>query len=275
MTSERLSDEQYWESIYRSQDPAKGVTVTAAASGRSGYFRPYSEFFLWDVILEQYFSALKDASIVELGSAPGDFLVRIKNRFHLDPYGAEYTASGAELNKNIFEANGIDPGQVIRADFLSADFQDRFRERFDAVISRGLLEHFNDLENVVEKHLNLLKPKGLIVISIPNFLGFNGFLQRIFNAEILKIHNLKIMEPAEFSKLFAKNTRLKTLFCGHYGVFDLNIFYAPKHTLPYFLLVLIRSLQLVLNPVFRLLFGKKGNESRAFSPYLIYIGRKL
>ena len=51
---------------------------------------------------------------------------------------------------------------------------------FDLVYSLGVIEHFEDARSIVEKHLFLTKPGGRVVISIPNFGGVYGRLERYF-----------------------------------------------------------------------------------------------
>jgi 2-polyprenyl-3-methyl-5-hydroxy-6-metoxy-1,4-benzoquinol methylase len=70
---------------------------------------------------------MEGAKVVEVGSAPGEHLVRLKQRFGLTP-----------------------------------------REAFDVVLSGGFIEHFTDVAAIVQKHLQLLKPGGRLVVMIPN-----------------------------------------------------------------------------------------------------------
>jgi 2-polyprenyl-3-methyl-5-hydroxy-6-metoxy-1,4-benzoquinol methylase len=41
------------------------------------------------------------------------------------------------------------------------------------LVSWGLIEHFTDTESVISAHVNLLKPGGILIVSIPNLRGFN------------------------------------------------------------------------------------------------------
>jgi 2-polyprenyl-3-methyl-5-hydroxy-6-metoxy-1,4-benzoquinol methylase len=44
------------------------------------------------------------------------------------------------------------------------------------VISFGFIEHFDNPENVIQKHLDLLKPGGILIVGVPNFTGIHGIL---------------------------------------------------------------------------------------------------
>lgn len=242
---------------------------------REYMFRSYSDYLLWDVIYKKYMPKTKNMKVLEAGSAPGGHLVRLNQTFGFIPYGIEYSESGVELNRKIFTLHNINPDNVIYADFLSDEFHKHYREYFDIVISRGFIEHFDDVDDIIEKHINLLNRGGYLFITVPNVRGINYILGLIFNKEFLSLDNINIMQKREFSNLFDKES-LSTLFCNYYGTFDFSLFSSPykKNFLTRFTLSLCNKLQLTLNVTFRLLFRGKGAESRLFSPYLIFVGKK-
>ena len=161
--------------------------------------------------------------VLEVGSAPGEHLVRLNKQYGFIPYGIEYSESGNELNREIFASNNIDPDNVIYADFFSDEVHERYKGAFDIVISRGFIEHFTDVRSVIEKHNNLLAEGGyLLIISIPNLNGVNYALGRFFHKELIPLHNLSIMRKQEFIELF-DNQGLSTLFCDLLGTFNLDV----------------------------------------------------
>ncbi len=80
--------------------------------------RYYSDYLLWDVIFPRYLPRREGLKVVEIGSAPGDTLVRLKETFSFIPYGVEYSPQGAELNRKTFREHNIDASNVIEADFF-------------------------------------------------------------------------------------------------------------------------------------------------------------
>ena len=102
---------------------------------------PYSGYLFWQ-ICKQYLPKKNGLKMLEIGSAPGDQLVQFKRIFGYDPYGVEYSESGATLNRHVFALNDISPDQVIYSDFFSKDFQEQYCSYFDIVLSRGFIEHF-------------------------------------------------------------------------------------------------------------------------------------
>ncbi len=237
------------------------------------YVRSYSDFLLWEKILTHYLPRGKKLKVLEVGSAPGFFLLKFKKKFNYIPFGVEFSDFGARLNKKIFELNRINPENIIHTNFLSDMFQNHNKGRFDIVISRGFIEHFFNVKKVIEKHLNVLKKEGFLIISIPNIKGFNYVLAKTFNKSIIKQHNLKIMTKNTFAALF-KDNNLKNLFCDYYGTFKFGLISAKEGSILRFIKKALDNLQLILNFIFFFLLKEKGLESRLFSPYLLFIGVK-
>jgi 2-polyprenyl-3-methyl-5-hydroxy-6-metoxy-1,4-benzoquinol methylase len=278
----RLTQEGFWEESYKAPpenspaSPKNKLRLWAEkllGQRLVGYTRDYDDYLLWEVIYRSHFARIAGAKALEVGSAPGHYLVRLNREFGVIPYGIEYTESGAELNKRIFTSNGLNPANVIHADFFSQAFQNQYKEYFDIVISRGFMEHFDDVAGVIEKHLALLKPGGRLIVSVPNFRGVYYVWLRLFRKKVLAMHNLTIMQKSEFIKLFRAGG-LSTLFCGYYGTFSLNHLHAPPGSPLRFITAFLHNLQKLFNLLFRLAFAHKGRESRFFSPHLLFMGVK-
>ncbi len=235
--------------------------------------RSYSDYLLWEIIYKKYLPKTKGLKFLEIGSAPGENLLGFSRTFGYVPYGIEYSQSGAELNRELFRLNNIDPANVIHADFFSEQFHNQYKESFDIVYSRGFIEHFTDVETVIDKHLSLLVKGGQLIVIIPRIKGINYALSWFFHKEIIAMHNLNIMQKKEFSNIFDRKN-LSTLFCDYYGVFTFDLFNTKPTSPLRFLLKLCNIFQLVLNLIFHMLFRNKRVESQMFSPYLLYIGIK-
>jgi len=280
----RLVEKEFWDTAYkqealkyeRSSLTTKFETLIKRLLGEKivEYISEYADYLLWQVIYKKYLPKTKGAKVLEVGSAPGSYLVRLSQTFGFVSYGIEYSESGVELNRKLFILHNINPDNVTHADFLSSDeFHKQYKGYFDIVISRGFIEHFTEVEELIKKHINLLAKGGCLIVSIPNLRGANYILTRIFNRELISLHNSNIMQKSVFSELFDKE-RLLTLFCDYYGTFSFSLFATKRNSPMRFVLSFCNKLQLILNVVFRLLFKDKGAESRLFSPYLIFIGLK-
>jgi len=233
----------------------------------------YREYLVWNMVYPQYLSGRTGAKVLEVGSAPGTHLVQLHQTYGFECYGVEYTPRGAELNKQVFQRHGLDPAKVIQADFLSPEFQTRYRAYFDIVVSRGFIEHFRDVDRVVSAHVNVLAPGGLLVVSIPNLRGINYGLALLFCKERLPLHNLAIMRRERFSKLFDLKG-LIPLQCGYFGGVNLHIVDTTTTRLRRLGLVVCANAQLALNLVYRILVKRGGAGHPWFSSHLVFLGRK-
>jgi len=291
---ERLSDKKHWDSVH---DQEKHNWESTQGTNDSANFQPaffkrlkssmktllsekalrltsgYQEHLIWDVIYKKYIPIAKGAKVLEVGSAPGEHLVKLHQKFGLEPYGLDYSESGVRLNKEVFSSNNINPDNVIHGDFFSDDFHERYKESFDLVISSGFIEHFSDVKDVIQRHLNLVTRGGRLIIIIPNLRGINYYLTMLFHKEVIAIHNLTIMRKDVFAELFNEKG-LRALFCDYFGVFSFYLFNTKENSPMRHLLKATFHLQMGLNAAFHLLFKNKPVESRWFSPSLIYIGVK-
>jgi SAM-dependent methyltransferase len=164
---------------------------------------------------------------------------------------------------------------VIYTDFFDDKFHEKFRGYFDIVISRGFVEHFTDVRDVIEKHLNVLAEDGCLIVSIPNFnlRSLYGACASLFNRDLLETHNLDIMTKDAFAELFDRKD-LCDLFCDYYGTLHLGLLSVGNVPFVRFGIRVFIKLQILLNPVLRLILRDKGCENRIFSPFLLYIGLK-
>ena len=225
---ERLTDESHWSSVYtqapeileekpvEEQSLLRRVWHRLAGNHAVLTRESFSNFHFWNILLPQYFKADPKMTVLEVGSAPGMNLIRFHEQFQFQPFGVEFTENGTVRNRQLFASKGINPNQVIKADFFSEAFQGEFQERFDMVFSQGFIEHFTDVEKVIGAHLSLLKPGGYLVVSIPNLSGFNYHMVEKYAAHVIPLHNLTIMNLPAFKKLFTR-PELDPIYCGYQG----------------------------------------------------------
>jgi len=139
------------------------------------------------------------ANILELGCAPGDILERIyrlRPDTHLD--GIDYSEKGIDITKKRLSVLGIE------ADIYFGDFRTlHLPKRYDMTVSFGLIEHFDNPIEILEYHKNFVAPGGLVGVSVPNFSSplVKGLMEW-FNPEVLKRHNLAIMNEKEIRRTF-------------------------------------------------------------------------
>ena len=139
------------------------------------------------------------------------------------------------------------------------------------MISRGFIEHFTEVEDVVRQHVDLLKENGILVTVIPNFQGINLALGMTLNADGVRKHNRSIMDLERFANLFHG---LEPISCAYLGTFNLNLWSQRRSRIQRAAVRALWNCQLPVNLACRVLFRDRGLEGRYWSPYLLFVGRK-
>lgn len=154
------------------------------------------------------------ARVVELGCAPGRWMVHYAERFDAEVEGVEYTEYGAEQTRANLEACGVD-GTVHHADFWEFEPE----RPYDLVISQGFIEHFTDVEAAFARHLALLAPEGRLALQVPNYQGVNRVLQRWCDPDWLALHNMDAMGDGLYRRL-AERHGMELEAVSYFGGFD-------------------------------------------------------
>jgi len=94
----------------------------------------------------------------------------------------------------------------IESDFFT--FQTE--QKYDVVFSSGFIEHFQDTKNVIDKHIELLSEKGVLLFLLPNFRGLNGWLNKIFDRKSYDTHNINSMR-LDFLRAIMNETALQNV----------------------------------------------------------------
>lgn len=153
----------------------------------------------------QYFTQIfqpfntRGKNLLEIGCARSRWLPYFAKEFGFKISGIDYSEIGCQQAMQILSNEGIE-GEIICADFFSPP--ETMLGKFDAVVSFGVVEHFEDTAACLRSFSKLLKPGGSMINSIPNMIGINGFLQKKMNRPIYDKHSL-------ISKEDFKNAHLK------------------------------------------------------------------
>jgi 2-polyprenyl-3-methyl-5-hydroxy-6-metoxy-1,4-benzoquinol methylase len=122
------------------------------------------------IILERYPKQvlrkfLARESLLELGLGHGFSAMAFSNQF-----GSHTVIEGSEKvisqHKKLLEENNI---QVIHSYFEDYETE----EKYDLIVAGFILEHVQDPKIIVEKYLRFLKPKGMLVVAVPNSASLN------------------------------------------------------------------------------------------------------
>lgn len=280
----RLTNEEFWESRHEGLERETGLRESNPRSALRRWLdharlrvgaeplQSYAEFLLHKAIVT-HLPMGSDWRAIEVGCAPGKHILRLAQDMGYQPFGVEYSPVGAATTRRAFSDRRFDPAAVIEADFFSASFQEEHNGRYDVALSLGFVEHFDDPAPVVQAHVDLLKPGGFLVCSIPNLRSFAYPFLSFFGREILDAHNLDIMRLDAYRALFS-STPLDMRFCGYVGVFQLfGVALRRERSLRGMLARgLDRTGDLMNHLLFLLLRGS--SPETCWSPHIVYIGRK-
>lgn len=210
-----------------------------------------------------------EGSIVELGCAPGRVLLDLCGRTGLRPFGVDSNEYGYRRTLEHFKQEGGDPSGIMYADFTDPEFRRLHANRFDVVWSAGVIEHFRNPRDIIGYHVELLRPGGTLVVSIPNFHGIMHPCHAAFAPEILAVHNLDIMRRPAFEALFA-GQGLDAKYCDYVGMLKLSCA-VPERCRG--LTATVRAMQGLFDIVSIHAAGHRDLPNRLTSPYLLYIGK--
>lgn len=205
--------------------------------------------------------------VFEVGCAPGKWLAFMAKEFAMNPSGIEYSEAGMNATLENFKILQLAPGSILTGDF----FQTKPERQFDVVMSFGFIEHFDNVDEVVDLHLGWLKPGGVLILGVPNFCGIYSTIQGILDREILDKHNLKIMNLDYFRSL-ATRFRLKPVFLDYIGSFEPSL-PIVKHRFGNPLQFLVRGLLWLARRIRRIQALDRWNN-RFISSFILAIYKK-
>ncbi len=231
-----LSKKKYWAAHY---------------TGNANKYSKVKTFFSYSLQNHEYFQILKkflkktDKTILEIGCAPGSFLIKLNKKFGLEPHGVEYTQNGAELTKKNLTLNEVSYGEIVHSDVFDLQYQKKYQETYDLVISLGFIEHFDDLKKTLEAHSHLAKKRGTIIVTMPNLKYWN---KHFVTQEVLDIHNLEVMDFSYVKKNIPKNTKL-AYYTYYGGLFNFGSFFYKNRIAELLRTGLFLAQRLLLDPI--------------------------
>jgi len=141
---------------------------------------------LFSKYIKKYQEKDKQYKFIELGCGASSFLPYLAKKYNnLQLFGIDKSPIGCKLAA-IKDIDWIPSANIICGDILKSPIKS---EKFDIVFSFGLIEHFDNPKMVLEKHLSLLKPGGLLICIVPNVCGLQG---KIFNLKKWRPKNLPL-----------------------------------------------------------------------------------
>lgn len=257
----RLSKKKYWDSVLTSVDLPRIYSRTSEPTRR------------FDLLFKEYL-AQGQIDFIEVGCGSSAWLPYFQKYFGFNVHGIDYSLEGCFLAKENMKYFGkFDSSNIKCLDIFDVE---NIKEKYDIVFTYGLIEHFSDQKEIITKLSYLLKEGGQIITIVPNLNGFNGIVTRRFLPDIYAIHQVIDLEKLTSDHTF---NGFNTEFAGYYGTFYLEVMPWVRIKAPFGNTLIKKVFLKFINLVNRLsLYGLKlfsfKCETKAFSPYLVYIGKK-
>jgi len=205
--SNELTDRKFWANYWESKtDLAFAVPTT----------------YTFHQLFKKLLANKNIKSAIELGGFPGYYAIFLKKYFGLDTTLFDFYVHQPVL-KEVLSANQLNEQdvKVIEGDL----FKHQPAQQYDLVLSCGLIEHFQDTKDIIDRHLQFLKPGGTLFITLPNFTGVNGWVQRTYDMENYNKHNISSMNPtllAEHCRALGLNN-VEAYYYGHFSLWLENM----------------------------------------------------
>jgi len=172
----KLTDKDYWAEHWRNE----------SEENWAGYDSKFSPD--WDKLMESTLEKFKGKKLLEVGCYPGRYMMYFHKKYKMEVEGLDFVEDISD-NKNF---------KIYKEDFLKWSTSNNY----DIVCSFGFIEHFYDLENIIKKHLELTNPKGLSLITVPNFHhGIKYFFKRRNDRELFVSHYREAMNIESLKKI--------------------------------------------------------------------------
>ena len=197
-----LTDRQFWVNYWESKT---GLSVNIPSN------------YLFHQELGEIINKQDVKTAIELGGFPGYYAVFLKKYFKLDVTLLDYFVHQPVTNA-LLEANQLKPSDI---NIIETDlFNYQPVQEFDLVLSCGLIEHFNDTADIINRHIAFVKPGGTLFITLPNFKALNGWFQKSFDRENYDKHNIDCMDPKLLAGI-CEQAGLEVVQSRYFGNFSL------------------------------------------------------
>ena len=213
--------------------------------------------YLFTDVLSRLFTFNREGRFLEIGGFPGFYSIWFSKYL-----GYQSSLVDIYIKPDIIDSltrvNGTVPITTIQSDI----FRFEPTNKFDVVMSAGLVEHFADLPAIIARHRLCLRDGGKLIVCVPNFLGLNGLLQRLIDQKNFNAHNLAAMDLKKMQEVLQAQG-FKDIQAFYHGGFGIWIEEARWRS---------RVLGFILWVVnyARVPFNVFGANTRFFSPYIVY-----
>lgn len=180
---------------------------------------------------------------LEIGYYPGKFLAVFGEKGYV-LNGIDFFTESQNSSILWLKKCGYNIGSFYKSDLW--DF--KVSESYDIVCSFGLIEHFKNWKEVLNKHIELTKTAGTIMIDVPNLNSFlYRFLYKLFEPRVLKNHESSAMNISNICHVFKEN-KCDIKKADYFGYFYFR--FVTRHDK---ISVIVSKIINIFRPIFELL----------------------
>ena len=247
--SNELTDRAFWSTYWES----KSNIVTSIP-----------KHYLFHEWIDTIVRTKNPETAIELGGFPGFYAIFLKKYYGVKSTLLDFFIHTPILHQLIAQ-NGLKNEDITVTE--TDLFEYAPRERYDLVISCGLIEHFKDTEDIIKRHVTLMSENGCLLITLPNFKGVNGWVQKTFDSNNYDKHVIACMDTLLLKEI-AERLGLKNVTAQYFGGFSVWLENEAKQTrgVKYFV-KLIWLAGKIFSKIVRF-------ESKWLSPYIVLYGER-
>lgn len=251
-----ITEKSFWEEYWGNIELPKKVD-----------FSFKNDNVIANTILQNIPKAKKNEVALEIGCAPGKWMLLFYEYLNYDIEGFEYLETAAKKTIENLVLSGVNRNRfnVKTSDFL----EERPVSQYQVVSSFGFVEHFENYQEIIKKHFEFTINEGYVVIGFPNFRGLNYYIQKVIDSiagtDIIANHNIHMMD-IDIMKDTIQSLNKEIIYIDYIGGLEFGLFNMNAIRNIY-----IRYLVKILVKILSLLFKKSPNKYIA--SYLIIIAR--
>lgn len=204
--------EAYWTNVWEKSELSPAIDL------ESTDMHLYPQRALDKIFRREFLNRhFQGKKLLEIGCGNSSWLPYFSKQFGFDIYGIDYSEEGCDQAEKILKRENVE-GTIYCTDAFNPA-EDLYSE-FDVVTSFGVAEHFSDTASTLEAFSKFLKPGGLLITTIPNMSGLNGWLHKSMNRALYDIH-----VPIDRDQLAAavQSAGLKEVTTKYYIGVSLNV----------------------------------------------------
>jgi len=196
-----LTTQELWEAFYVSgtkKDIFKDVKVNAVYRETAKFLNKHRNYF-------------QDKSVIEFGCGDSQWLPYLSKTFNCKVSGVDYTEIGIQMAKKKLDFYKIE-GELFHDNIVN--FASNTKNKYDVVVSFGLLEHFHDRDDIYKSAVKISGEHGIFFALVPNLEYINLWWAQKFNKKLMSWHTSTPMTDV-LQEL--RNNKFKVIACNYIG----------------------------------------------------------